>query len=304
MYTPESIREFLAQLRLRARRIDWRVWAVVTAMAVAVIATACIYASGMDLSPTNQFGAVFAAWVGGVILFVVAGVVVAIVSLAKPEQESFDARARILFRRQTGTHIDYIVGRIKNILEHYSEHTTIKATLESYHEEEKKYRMVFASTVTVRSYLDDIRTSYRSNVEYTGVTPAPAGEDPNRLIFLRVDNKPTGTPVDFTNAITRDVDTTIDPDEACNIEYLLKFWIAAEEEANTHSPKRYTQLLHLSLENLTKFPKPIKVKLTRMGATDPEIIELPSGECKLVLEVKGVPPGVQAYDFRVLAPTP
>jgi hypothetical protein len=75
---------------------------VLGALAVTLVATATIYILGIGLDPATHFGAVFAGWVSGVALFVVLGVVVAVVSLEPPEKESFDSRARILFRRQTG----------------------------------------------------------------------------------------------------------------------------------------------------------------------------------------------------------
>jgi hypothetical protein len=84
------------------RRVDWRAWVVLGALAVTLVATATIYILGIGLDPATHFGAVFAGWVSGVALFVVLGVVVAVVSLEPPEKESFDSRARILFRRQTG----------------------------------------------------------------------------------------------------------------------------------------------------------------------------------------------------------
>src|SRR5437588_7652008 len=99
------------------RRLDWRVWAVIAASTASIIATGFVYWMRWGLDPSTHFGAVFASWVGGVALFVIAGAVVALVSLARPEMESFDARARILFRRQTGKHIDYLIQRMQTVLE-------------------------------------------------------------------------------------------------------------------------------------------------------------------------------------------
>ena len=53
--------------------VDWRVRAIVAAMVVLVSGTGVIYKLGIGLDPTSHFGSVFAAWVGGVALFVVAG---------------------------------------------------------------------------------------------------------------------------------------------------------------------------------------------------------------------------------------
>jgi hypothetical protein len=119
-------------------RTDWRVWAIFAALFVVVAATGAMYALGLGLSPDTNFGAVFASWVGGVALFAVAGTIVAIVSLVRPEHESFDARARILFRRQSGRHIDYAISRIKEVLEHYAEATERRIVINEYDEKSKK----------------------------------------------------------------------------------------------------------------------------------------------------------------------
>jgi hypothetical protein len=178
-------------------QIDWRVWAVLGALALAVIGTICVFFSGIDIDPVHKFGAIFASWVGALALFVVSGVVVAIVSLAQPERESFDARARILFRRQSGKHIDYIVNRLRHDFEQYAEHTSVRFTVTGYDVTEKKYKITYGSKVTVRSYLDDVITSYRTSVEYKGVTPAPAGKEPNSLVYVRVNEIPVGKREDF-----------------------------------------------------------------------------------------------------------
>ena len=86
----------------RARQIDWRVWAIVGVVVVAVLGTIAVYLSGYGRDPLTHFGAVFAGWVGGLVLFIIAGSVVAIVSLVRPETESYGSRARILLKRQTG----------------------------------------------------------------------------------------------------------------------------------------------------------------------------------------------------------
>jgi hypothetical protein len=44
------------------------------------------YLFGIGMNPGSHFGAVFASWVGGVALFVIAGGVVAIASVVRPEE--------------------------------------------------------------------------------------------------------------------------------------------------------------------------------------------------------------------------
>lgn len=288
----------------RFRRTDWRVVAVVLVLVVAVILTLVpfFFLGGDWLKPEKFLGAVFASWVGGVVLFVVAGVVVAIVSLARPEDESFDARARILFRRQTGKHIDYIVHRISETLEHYAEFTECIFSISNHDAQEKKYRLSYESTVMVRSYLDDVKTSYDSAVNYSGVTKPPAGKASNELVYVRADNVPIGRREPFETEISRDVRVLIEPDAICKVEHKVDFWALADDEPNSHSPKRYTQVLRLLIENTCDLPQPVKIKFTTDGGTSWNYIDLSHGECKPIVQVRDVRPGAEAFDFRVLGP--
>lgn len=283
------------------RRLDWRVTAVIIAAAISVLATLAVYASGYGLDPATHFGGVFASWVGGLALFVVAGVVVAIVSLARPEDESFDARARILFRRQTGKHIDYIVAKIKEALEHYAETTVTKISVRAFHPGEKKYRISSSSDVKVRSYLDDVETTYSSHLSLSNVTAPPQGGEANRLAFIRVSGDAIGGPEDFLQSVTRPISCRIKENGVCDVSSMTEFWIKADDEPNTHKPKRYTQTLRLHFENLLPGNSAVEIKLTTDG-TNWTTLRLAPGASKQAVEIKDIPPGTQAYDYRVLAP--
>src|SRR5436190_11638910 len=86
--------------------VDWRVGAVLAAYVISIAGTLLIYyydiwgkakTATIFGDPATHVGAVFAGWVAGLVLFTIGGVA-ALVSLARPERESFDSRARILFR--------------------------------------------------------------------------------------------------------------------------------------------------------------------------------------------------------------
>jgi hypothetical protein len=284
-----------------SHNLDWRISAILLAMAVAVLITALCFWFGIGQDPATLAGAIFAAWAGGVALFIVVGLVVGLVSLVRPEKESFDARARILFRRETGAHIDYIVRRIKDILEHYAESTEIYVIIKDYDSNDNKYRVQTSTKVIVRSYLDDIDTSYKSFVASEDVTSPPAGGLPNRLVFLKVAGTPIGGSEDFTSAIRRDVETTIEKDGSCLVEYMTEMWISADTEPSTHSPRRYTQAISLEIQNLCQNGSNVKVALTS-GGLNRTTVELAYGESRTVLKAANIQPGVDAYDYRVLAP--
>jgi hypothetical protein len=159
----------------RFRAVDWRLRLVLATVILVLGATGAAYWFGVWQDPSTHWGAVFASWVGGVALFAVTGAVVAYVTLAQPEKEAFDARARILFRRQSGKHIDYIVKRIQDTLEHYSEQTDVHVVIRGYDEESKKFRIAVGHKVTLRSYVDDITSTYSSSIEYDDVAGPPPG---------------------------------------------------------------------------------------------------------------------------------
>lgn len=270
-------------------------------MFVSVVATIIIYFLGLGHNPSTEFGAIFSAWIGGVALFAVVGAAVSIVSLVRPEQESFDARARILFRRQTGRHIDYIVERIKDILEHYSEEANIKISIQSYDNNECKYKVLVTTSIVVRSYLDDVSTTYATDVHYSEATPSPTGGDPNRLIYVRVDGAPIGRTEDFdiSGSLRRPLSTTIDMDQAARVEYCVQFWVSANEEGISHFPRRYTQNLRLEVENLINIDHSLKLSLIKNEGTEPDIIYLGQGECRALLEEADIKPNSRAYELRI-----
>jgi hypothetical protein len=284
-----------------ACRLDWRAWGIIAAAVVSILGTAIIYYLGYWLDPATHMGSVFSAWVGGLALFLVAGSVVAIVSLVRPENESFDARARILFRRQAGKHIDYIVSKIKEALEHYSERTMNKITIIDYDSTSRRFLITSTNSVFVRSYLDDVETTYISHLNMANVTAPPAGGQSNRLIYTRVSGTPIGASEEFANSIERPISCRIDRDGVCEVDSMIEFWVQAEDEANTHAPRRFTQILCLTLENLLHSGQPIDVKLTLDG-TNWITERLLPGVSKQVIEIKDLKPGVLAYDYRILPP--
>jgi hypothetical protein len=286
---------------LRRAWADWRVKLIVGFVVVAIAATCCDYYEGFGLNPETHFGAVFAAWVGGLALFVITGIVVAIVSLAKPEEESFDSRARILFRRETGKHIDYIVSKLKAEFEHYAESTILKVTIRDFHVAEKKYRVSSVNDAVVRSYIDDVETTYSTTLKIEDATLPPSGGASNRLVSVKVGDGYIGTAEQFTTSISRPIACRVDQDSPCDVCTMTEFWVLADDEPNSHVTRRYTQRLTLHFENLLPVSRDIQVKLTTDGIN--WITErLSLGQTKKVAEFKDIKPGIQLFEYRILGP--
>jgi hypothetical protein len=275
---------------------------VLAAVVVCLIVTAIPYYYDFGLDPTTHFGAVFAGWVGGVALFVIAGAVVAIVSLARPEEDSFDARARILFRRQTGRHIDYIIQRISSILEQYTESHIHIIRVQKYHEPSKTFYMTINNETNVRSYIDDVQSQYEARLFYQAVTLPPEGEEtPNILTFIRVQGKPILGRRVFSDSISHRAMATVEPNASSKAESEVSFWVRANDENNSVECVRYTQLLTVSFENVTDRSITIEVKNLQGKRWDKIIIE-PAEAPKLVFTATDLIPGVNAFEYRILVP--
>jgi hypothetical protein len=278
--------------------MDRRIWPILIVALLCIGATIFVYWKGYGHDPTTFFGAVLTAWIAGLALFLVTGILVLVISLARPEEDSFDARARILFRRQSGKHIDYIVERIKGMLEHYAERAIVKITINGFHDAERKYRVSSLNTVTVRSYLDDVETNWSSHIGRDGVTAPPAGGLPNRLVYLRTAGEPVGLSEEFQDAFTREISCRIDRNAPCEVNWLMEYWVRANDEPNTYAPQRYTQALVLHFENLTQLP--VELTLTTDG-TKPASVRLAPGVSKQVTEIKDIQPGTVAFNYEILS---
>ena len=215
---------------------------------VGSIGSIAIWALGYGHNPATFFGAVFSAWAAGLALYALIGSIVAVVSLSQPEKEFFDARARILFRHQSGKHIDYIIERLTE-LEHYTESASVKVKLVAYDDDSEKLLLCGETDTYVRAYIDDIELTFSTFIEYNEITEAPKGKEKNRIVYLRINDEiqqECGAVFDTT--IKRPYHVTIEPGELCKISRCSLVWCCVSEE-NTHTPNRYTQKLILELEN-------------------------------------------------------
>jgi hypothetical protein len=289
---------FFRRVRYALERIDWRVGYILVATGLAASATVVVYVLGYGRDPVTFFGAIFAGWVGGIALFIFVGVVVAVVSLARPEQEPFESRARILFRRQGGKHIDYIIARVRQIFEHYAESVENLYIIKDYEVAEKKFLINWIGKGQVRSYIDDITSSYSTSISLRHVSLPPQGKPSNKLNFLRVGVTPYGG-TDFADTIEKHFETSIEKGGSCAIEYSIEFWATAQSEPNTYSPQRYTQSVILRFENQLLLDKAVHLYLVDSGGKTVEETHLRPGETKTFSVFKDVEPNVRVYDFRI-----
>ena len=63
-----------------AGTMDWRGWVIVGVAIACIVATYFVWNAGYGHDPITPFGAIFAAWIAGLALFVITGILVALVS--------------------------------------------------------------------------------------------------------------------------------------------------------------------------------------------------------------------------------
>jgi hypothetical protein len=269
--------------------------------AVAVVLTIIVGNIEYSRDPSTFFGAIFASWVAGLALFIGVGGLVAVVSLARPHQESFDARARILFRRQSGRHIDYIVSRISGVLEHYSEETYRRIMIKEFDENECKYLISMETTTTVRSYIDDIISNYVCPIRIIPKSQPPEGRK-HKLVYTRIDGRAEGGSEEFDGDVDRKIATTIDGDKACKVEQCIEMWIKEKTEPCRNIPTRYTQKYLLFIENhLTNRSVNIKITegMARENQEDWKQYSLSPGDKRALLQRVDLLPEQIVYDLRI-----
>jgi hypothetical protein len=306
----------------RLPRMDWRGHVIVSVTGVLVFLTVFVYLAGycvipwpwLDskfeywVDPLKEIGAVFAAWVGGLTLFVIAGAFVAIVSLERPEKNSFDQRARILFRHQHGKHINYIVTKIGEALEHYAETTTLTVTVRQFDETAGVFRVTYDSKFVVRSYIDDMPSTYTTTFALAELTPAPKGKEPNRLHFLRVNKKSVAPAQELAADYSCPVNCAMAPGESGLVHSQYEAWQKVDE-AYEHTARRYTQALSIVFDNL--LDRAIFIKYATIHPEEKtidraklKVESVPAGDSeRKVIQIEDLVPGPTAVVFFI-QPTP
>jgi hypothetical protein len=285
------------QFGARLRRIDRRVKAILFVTTLAVIFTLALLYLHVGREVEQFWGAVFAGWVGSVAFFTAIGLAVAIASLEKPEDDSFDARARILFRGQSGKHIDFIIHELKSKFEHYSDRVETSMEITDYHPGENKLFVECSSKTYIQSYIDDVQTQYASSIVARNITDAPAGGRPNSLVYFKVGDVSEGSEV-FTQSIEKPFRTTVDVGGHCLVDSKLNYWLLNATEPDGYATARYTKKIVLYVQNNLPCKQPLTLTVHIGGLPHPDIILAP-GERLKILEMKDVEPGKEAYHLLI-----
>ena len=302
----------------RLPRMDGRGHVILGVTTVLVLLTVFVYLAGYGvipsawlqsqfadwLKPKCEIGAVIAAWVGGLTLFVIAGAFVAIVSLERPETSSFDQRARILFRHQHGKHINYIVSKIGETLEHYSETTTLKMTVTQYDEAAGVFRVNYDSKLVVRSYVDDMPSNNTTTFALAELTQPPKDKEPNRLQFVRENGETLAPAQVLRDEYSCLVRCTMAPGVCGLVFSLFVVWLFVVV-LFVHTPRRYTQTLSIVFDNLLDRDVfihygTIHPELKSIDRTKPKVALVQAGASESrVIQIDDLVPGLTAVVFFV-----
>jgi len=233
---------------------------VVLIAIAAILATVIAYLLGAP-TDTTFGGSIFASWIAGVLFFAVAGAAVTIITIFPLTRASYDTRARILFRGQNGTHINYIIERIRQVLEQYAATAERHISILEYDPAERKYLVAIVSTTELRSYIDDMPSSARTYVSVKGCVPPPANGRRPRLSHIRVNNTVIESSTDFETGITKEFVVEIEPGGRAIVEWKTEYWVSSEDDPCSQNAIRYTKRYNLTVENHTALNVPLTASL-------------------------------------------
>ncbi len=297
MKSNSRIKNFSGHIRRRFRAWDWRFYSIALATCISIVLTVVLPIFLPTLWSVQSFyGAVFASWAAGVALFALVGFIVALASLSRPEQESFDARARNFLRRQSGGHIDYIVKKLGETLEPYVESSTRRMIIQKWNEAEKKFQIRQETIVNVRGFLDDIESKFPARLAYKAHCKWPEGENSPSLSYIKVNGETIHGFLEFEDEFAYEFEGVAPKNSTCPVEHAMTYWVEASTEPNRARPTRFVRSMEVIIEN--KEPRHSVIVKVVSGASQKEF-RLDPGDQEVVIKQEETIPGEYSYDFRL-----
>jgi hypothetical protein len=199
---------------------------------------------------------IFNGWVASVVFWALVGLVVAAVSVARAEEEHFPTRARILFGTQEGPHIDHMVGALSNTLGHYAEKISREITVAEYRPDPAGgrgwFRLELESETTLKAYVQDTETIYKSTASFTNTNQLPAGFPPARIVradCLHPDNSRTPpSRIPRADGVDIEYTTRFRGPGSCVFSVHRVYWVREGEE-NVFELSRFARQLDVRVRN-------------------------------------------------------
>ncbi len=288
------------------KNLGWRTQTVLITFTFSAIPTLIVIAKSdyllrvyeIDIMQTSTFvGSMFASWCASLIFFVVIGSVVTIISFANPENDSFEQRARILFHNKKGLHINYILGKLPKIIEHYTEEHESTIKIQEYDHDLNAFQIIDEDVTTVRSFLSDTVTEFESEVGYSKIFLPPDVRECAKLHYIKIGSE-TKYGFEQVNGaeMTKTIKTKIQKGEDLKISLRFTYWEKTGIE-NEYQPVRYTRSSVTKIINNTDVRFRVIINEKDALGVREEILE-PNGD-EISLPAHDVLPGSVALSYKI-----
>ncbi|MBR9973092.1 hypothetical protein [Magnetospirillum sulfuroxidans] len=279
---------------------DKRKLVVVAACAAAAILT--LFFAQLSVEKALFWPGFYQSWTAGFVAFMLFGVATTVASLAKPEDDDFDRRVRILFGGQTGRHIDYIAGAVAKV-GYYADLIERVYCIEQMDFTQDCYLMSVSHRASIRHYIRDVAST--EFLEFSYVPDLVPGQNPvGHLISVTVTGADgvvrkkvgaAGLPILPQAGIDEKWSIDIGKGETINVEVKFRVWCKLGEN-EVFDPARFAKKIETKIERTCNGPDvTLKCKVRGVEIVYP----LSSGGVVKIPVVDDCSPEENAYSFRL-----
>lgn len=227
-----------------------------------VVALACGAATVLTIKFANLASAgsnsfwygFYQSWTAGFVAFLLFGLATTVASLAKPEEDGFERRVRILFGGRTGAHIDYIVAAVAKI-GYYAEIVEREYCIDEVDTANHRYSMLVTHRSTNRHYIHDAESVDTLEFAYLP-DPVPQMETAGELISVVVCHEnghttnltpPEGVPIPVQGGMAQKWDIAIPKGQAVSLALQYRVWCLFGEE-QSFEPNRFAKAIRTTIK--------------------------------------------------------
>jgi hypothetical protein len=277
---------------------DWRGQVLICSAAIAVFGTLALAFVPGATDVGHFWGATFASWVAGVVLFVLTGLIIGLISIARPELDLLDSRIRNLLQRQEGPHIDYVHRKIRSQFEPYLAHCDRHLHVVAFDRLTRTFQIAQQTELVYRSFLTDVDLPFQSRIGYAKAAPPPPGANRSCLNYLKVAGQDVGGQEEFDSEVIRPFDIKIAAHSDCRVEHHMVYWVL-EGDPNRQRTIRFMRVVRVHLHNQLARDR---LKVSCPGNPGADRIIRPGEEAQVINIFDISPPENEdevAFDFRI-----